>query len=262
MPGKDGWEHSERVAYHQGLSYISEIIKWKNLRTCCQKIPGRPSIATDTYQSLEKLINGFATDNHIYKLKRHQLWFDSRCYRPAETSHDWGKIVYVYQLEEYKSQLGRDWLCLPIGRTQATILFSWLSTGLRWWYIPSRRRWLMYPGFPDLIVSDWDSVLNSKSWSPRYHFWACLRLPPMRLLQNDLDLRFNEKPRDCAPNDNVYLWRFSRVAARAGSLGRDGCTRIWRDVRHVQDVPVAPGRYYLPGTTCPLPQVVPAPEVG
>ena len=30
----------------------------------------------------------------------------------------------------------------------------------------------------------------------------------------------------------------------------------------VNILPVARGRYYLPGTTCPIPQVVPAPEVG
>ena len=35
-------------------------------------------------------------------------------------SHDLGGIAYVYQLEGHMSRLGRDCLCLPIGRTRVT----------------------------------------------------------------------------------------------------------------------------------------------
>ena len=140
--------------------------------------------------------------NHCYKgtspngwlAWRTHRWILQRVFRSTnwkDTSHDSGGIAYI------------------IGRIRVTIRFLSSSTGWRWknlltsfttgfllkgyqlrsdpgwqeWYTISRCRYqLMHPVFPDSIVSDWDSVSTSKSWSPRYHFWAWLRLPPTRLL--------------------------------------------------------------------------------
>ena len=150
-------------------------------------------------------------------------------------SHDLGGVAYVYRLEGHMSRLGRDCLCLPIGRTRVTtwvglpILTHWKgtsydsilviigrltkmihqlrfdsrhrrlaykddtpvtirslssSTSFRRCYATSWCRYrLMHPGFSTRSSATQDSVFTSKSWSPRYHFQARLRLPPTCLLR-------------------------------------------------------------------------------
>ena len=80
-----------------------------------------------------------------------------------------------YQLKGHKSKLGRDCLCHGKATSYNSMLFI---VGLHDEpvQIPIDAPWL-----PNSI--DWDSVLTSKFWSPRYHFQARLRLSPMRLLQ-------------------------------------------------------------------------------
>ena len=94
----DSGKDFKGVVHHQGLSYVLEIIRTKltteNSRTRRQEILWRPAVVPNTYSSseghqlqidpchhqpadsLEGLIDGFATDCHIYELKRYQLQFD------------------------------------------------------------------------------------------------------------------------------------------------------------------------------------------
>ena len=62
--------------------------------------------------------------SYRYRLEVQQLRFDLHCHRLAYMSHDLGGIAYVYRLEGHKSRLGRDCLCLPIGRTGVT---TWMG---------------------------------------------------------------------------------------------------------------------------------------
>ena len=85
--------------------------------------------------------------------------------------------VAIYQLEEHQSRLGRDCLCLPIGKTlvttwarllvslgktQATIRFL-SSTGFGRCYATSWCRYqLMHPGFPtQLLATETQSLPSS-----------------------------------------------------------------------------------------------------
>ena len=82
----DGWEDVERVVHCQDLSCVSEIIRIeltsyfgieKSLRYGIQLMYlGKQSPPLPSYQfiyPLERLIDGFATDSRIYKLKGYQL---------------------------------------------------------------------------------------------------------------------------------------------------------------------------------------------
>ena len=149
IPGSAWWLGDVKgVVFHQGLPYVPEII-WTELFRHHDK-------GTSALRRLENLLPGNAM-----KI--------CSCYRCLPRT---GKN---YQLKGHESRLGRDCLCPGKATSYNSILFI---VGL---HNKPVQIFIDAPRLPDSI--DWDSFLTSKSWSPRYHFRAQLRLPPTRLLQ-------------------------------------------------------------------------------
>ena len=101
-------------------------------------------------------------------------------------------------------------------KTQVTIQSLSSLTDLSICYATSRCRYrLMHLGFSTQST-------ETQSWLPSPS------LPGTTFELNcsyHLCAFYNEKPRGCAPNNNIYLWRFLCVAIGARLLGRGGCTK-------------------------------------
>ena len=196
----DSWEDVKEVVHHQGLSYVPEII-WTELTS------RHHDEDTLALRKLEDLLLRKNTGPTVatYQLEGHQLSFNPHCHWPAYTSHDSGGIAYVYQLEGHESQLGRDCLCLLIGRPQVTtwarlpMSTHWENTSynsifviidlhnelvqIGWCTQAARdnfRHWNLMPQSPR--VSNQDSVFTSKFLFLQYQFWARLWLHAFELI--------------------------------------------------------------------------------
>ena len=126
----DGWEDVEGILHRQGLSYVPEII-WTELTS------RHHDEGTLALRKLEDSLPGKSTRPAVttYRLEEHELRFASSSSTGQFSGRNYwwilGGIAYVYQLEKHKSRLRQDGLFLPIGKTQAPIWFSLLSTALQ-----------------------------------------------------------------------------------------------------------------------------------